>query len=84
MDKQQKSPEWAIDCENQFYPIPQNISTPYSYIEFERADTRNDTNWFKTHWEKHKDEMWSHVQTTVWDWDNFRAWLDKNDLKESQ
>lgn len=76
----QNSPEWARDCENQFYPTPPNspiLYTPYSHVEFERADNRNDTKWFETHWEKHSDEMLFHVQVTPWDWDNFHAWVKK-------
>ena len=50
---------------------------PYSHIDFERADTRNDTDWFGVHWENHKDEMISHMHMTIWEWSNFRAWLNK-------
>ena len=51
------------------------MATPIT-IQFERADLRNDTDWFNTYYEVNKERLYRHFQATdfVFSWKNFKNW----------
>jgi len=48
-------------------------------IEFERADLKNDIEWFEKNYEMNKGKLNKHFQMTygVFEWKNFIAWKNK-------
>lgn len=46
------------------------------HIQFERAELRNDIEWFNTHYETNRDTLYRHFQATnfIFSWDNFINW----------
>ena len=49
------------------------------HIELEKADTRNDFEWFKEHQTKYLPAMKAYRKYCVFDWSNFDDWLNDSD-----